>query len=55
METLRMLAHLHAVATEPDGLVALQRHTLTAGIVGSGLQLLVQEELDVVDVVRGER
>ena len=51
VEEFGMLACLHAVAIDPDGQVALQHHALRAGIVGSGLQLGVQQILHVADVV----
>ena len=46
-----MLARLHTVTMDTNGQVALQHHTLLAGIVGSSRQLLVQQVLHKTHVV----
>ena len=49
IEELRMPAGFHAVPVDADGQVALQHDPLLAGIVGSSLQLGVQQVLLEVD------
>ena len=42
IEEFRITTGLHTVAIDTNRQVALQYHTLLAGIVGSGLELLMQ-------------
>ena len=51
IEEFRILMRLHAVAIDAYGQVALQYHTLLAGIVSSSLQLGMQQILYITHII----